>query len=264
MNRATFDAMLAQYTTPTVTGEGAVSWDKGAHCVIPEVQISGKCVQDGTPTPDAPIMPVFSDGTTVECSGSIAVAPRLLAVSDAYCDTWNPQTGKGQHRFYKITLDGVTGRKKFRSVHNVEAADVFCVSMENIHGDQNITPHALASAFAVVCNYFPFEMGYYANRIGAFNHGNPYYGLDAKFPYSLFGISKGEKTNNELVDLVNAWCSEKYEAGVPLYYYYVMEKPEEFRVAPQPLIQPHGAGNIIQIGGTVDNCPIIARPVTHR
>lgn len=62
--------MLAQYTTPTVTGEGAVSWDKGAHCVIPSVEIMGKCVQDGTPTPDAPIEPVFSAGTTMKLCGS--------------------------------------------------------------------------------------------------------------------------------------------------------------------------------------------------
>lgn len=411
MNRSTFNGMLGQYAVQELTGEGHVSWENGAHCVIPKVEIRGKAVQDGTPSPDNPIDPIFSEETTVAVRGKnlldvttvqlgkslygtinktcpfsnsaacavmcarsitegtaytlsinneytkidrmfiadaqnvavisynwyafasergplinftaerhpeavstepithiwfcikkkdgteityedvIAAEPRivrgtytaetmpayepyfdggtatcpetLLAIPDTeYYDTWNPQTGEGQHRFYKITLDGVTDRKKFRTVHNVVAADVFCVSMENIHGNQNITPTALAKSFAVVCNYFPFEKGYYENRIGAFNHDNRYYGLVAKFPYSLFGIAKGEKTNDELVDLVNAWCAEKYEAGVPLYYYYVMGKPEEFRVAPHPLIQPHGAGNIIQTAGTVDT-PITVKCVTH-
>ena len=69
MNRATFDAMVAQYAVKDVSGEGAVSWDQGAHCVMPEVVIGGKTVQDGTPTPDAPIMPTFSEGTEVVSRG---------------------------------------------------------------------------------------------------------------------------------------------------------------------------------------------------
>lgn len=55
MDRAAFNAMLAQYATPEVSGNGRVSWNGGVRCVIPEVRLYGKCVQDGTPTPDAPV-----------------------------------------------------------------------------------------------------------------------------------------------------------------------------------------------------------------
>ena len=44
MDRAAFNAMLAQYATPEVSGNGRVSWGGGVRCVIPEVRLYGKCV----------------------------------------------------------------------------------------------------------------------------------------------------------------------------------------------------------------------------
>ena len=94
--------MLAQYATPTVTGEGAVSWDKGAHCVIPGVEIMGKCVQDGTPTPDAPIEPVFSEGTEVIVRG------RNLA--NAYANGgYNMTNEKIAENTFRMTCGSATG-----------------------------------------------------------------------------------------------------------------------------------------------------------
>ena len=69
MNRQTFNAMVAQYAVQEASGEGAVSWDNGVRCVLPEVLVHGKAVQNGTPTPDAPVMPEFSSGTEVVSRG---------------------------------------------------------------------------------------------------------------------------------------------------------------------------------------------------
>lgn len=69
MNRSTFNGMLGQYAVQELTGEGHVSWENGAHCVIPKVEIRGKAVQDGTPSPDNPIDPIFSEETTVAVRG---------------------------------------------------------------------------------------------------------------------------------------------------------------------------------------------------
>lgn len=69
MNKPTFDAMVAQYAVKDASGEGAASWDGGVRCVIPEVLVYGKAVQDGTPTPDVPVMPEFSAGTEVVSRG---------------------------------------------------------------------------------------------------------------------------------------------------------------------------------------------------
>lgn len=69
MNKSAFDSMVAQYAVQDISGEGAASWDNGVRCVLPEVLIGGKAVQNGTPTPDAPIMPEFSSGTEVVSRG---------------------------------------------------------------------------------------------------------------------------------------------------------------------------------------------------
>ena len=46
MDRVAFDAMLAQYATPEVSGDGRVSWENGVRCVMPSVKLYGKCQQD--------------------------------------------------------------------------------------------------------------------------------------------------------------------------------------------------------------------------
>lgn len=379
MNRPTFNAMLAQYAVKDVSGEGAVSWDRGAHCVMPEVVIGGKAVQDGTPTPDAPVTPVFSEGTEVVCrgknlfnqntlivgrisaadfdtvfddddafrtikmwlpagtytlafsekcftmrkyldgnfvgisistvshtftsaadgmvgfsfrqdpkpehwdanvkvwlvkgeatpyepyfDGGTATAPELLAIPGTeYRDEWNPQTGRGVRRLHKFVMDG-TDKRNFKEVHNTQPADVFVVWTGLVNGQTGSgSPLGLTDTTEVLCNYFPYESGYFYNRVAAFRNHNRYYGLVAKFPYSMFGITKGEKTDEELLALVNAWLVEKNAEGNPLYYYYVMETPEEFQTEPQPLIQPKGTGQLIQTGGSLDGCPVSAKAVTH-
>ena len=60
-----------------------------------------------------------------------------------------------------------------------------------------------------------------------------------------------------------AYLANQYELGTPVTVWYVLENPEEFQTEPQPLIQPNGSGTIIQIDGTVNNCPITVTPVTH-
>ncbi|MDD6188541.1 MAG: hypothetical protein PUB32_03055 [Clostridiales bacterium] len=65
MNRQLHNVMMAQYAAPKVSGGGLVSWDNGVKCVIPSVRLYGAAVQDGTPAPDAPVMPVCNDGIVV-------------------------------------------------------------------------------------------------------------------------------------------------------------------------------------------------------
>ena len=409
--------MLAQYAVKEASGEGAVSWDNGVRCVLPEVTIYGKAIQNGTPTPDAPVMPEFSAGTEVVsrgenlldvvgndwfsamdlldgkdvgsvsiryaedgmtfmyCSnrfpatnaytlsafaenerftprllcrlvsrdgavlttgctgrynavfngffadsptgsytfaisntdaaycqfgvgspnepsltvgetvtlhniqlelgttatpyttyfdGGTATAPELLAIPGTeYRDEWNPQTGRGVRRLHKFVMDG-TDHRCFAGVHNTIPTDVFVVGTNIVLSPSTSgEPYGLTDVNYVVCNYFPCVLSYYNNNVGAFRHANKYYGLVAKFPYSMFGITKGEKTDEELLALVNAWLVEKNAEGNPLYYYYVMETPEEFQTEPQPLIQPKGTGQIIQTGGSLDGCPVSAKVVTH-
>ena len=65
MDRTAYNALLAQYRVRELTGDGAVGWDGGVKCVIPEVKLLGKCGQDGTPTPEAPVEIKCNNGTFV-------------------------------------------------------------------------------------------------------------------------------------------------------------------------------------------------------
>ena len=56
MNRDLHHTMTAQYAAPKVSGNGVVRWDGGVKCVLPSVKLCGAAAQDGTPTPDAPVM----------------------------------------------------------------------------------------------------------------------------------------------------------------------------------------------------------------
>lgn len=379
--------MLAQYTTPTVTGEGAVSWDKGAHCVIPEVQISGKCVQDGTPTPDAPIEPVFSEGTEVVArgrnlldvsavqlgkslygsgpgskfsvssdankalfridsitegtaytltinnanakiwrmmvvddqsfctystywysfakeqgplvnftakksaetpgkisyimfvikkkdeteityedviaaeprivlgtytsdtmpayepyfDGGTAVAPQLLAIPGTeYMDTWDPQTGKGIRRIRKIKLSADDDWSRY-SYNN---GDFYKYAIRTPESYPPLNPTTKKNN-AYMCTHLPSVS---------------YEGLNN---YSKYGILIDDRKVVVKVDMstLDEWLQFLQENDV--YVWYVLLEPEEFQTDPQPLIQPHGSGSLIQTGGNVDNCPITVKCVTH-
>lgn len=46
MDRTAYNALLAQYTTRSVSGNGRVSWDGGVKCVMPSVKLYGKCGQE--------------------------------------------------------------------------------------------------------------------------------------------------------------------------------------------------------------------------
>lgn len=46
MDRVAYNALLAQYATPEVSGNGRVSWDGGVRCVMPSVKLYGKCEQE--------------------------------------------------------------------------------------------------------------------------------------------------------------------------------------------------------------------------
>ena len=87
MNRQMFNAMAAQYATPEVSGDGLVSWDSGKKCVIPSIKLHGAAVQDGEPTPDAPIMPVCNNGVFAgrgrNLFDSEGFAQELLALNDS-------------------------------------------------------------------------------------------------------------------------------------------------------------------------------------
>ena len=69
--------LMSQYKHGTASGIGSVSYESVANCITPEVVIYGKCVQDGTPTPDAPV-DIVCNNNTYKCYGKNLFDGNLL------------------------------------------------------------------------------------------------------------------------------------------------------------------------------------------
>lgn len=82
MNRQLINAMAAQYATPEVSGNGLVSWEDGKKCVIPSVKLYGAAVQDGTPTPDTPVMSVCNNGVFAVRGRNLLDLPRETTLAE--------------------------------------------------------------------------------------------------------------------------------------------------------------------------------------
>lgn len=184
--------MLAQYTTPTVTGEGAVSWDKGAHCVIPEVQISGKCVQDGTPTPDAPIEPVFSEGTEVVARGR-----NLLDVSAVQLGKSLYGSGPGS----KFSVSSDANKALFR-IDSITEGTAYTLTINNANAkiwrmmvvdDQNVC------TYSTYWYSFAKEQGPLVNFTAKKSADTP-----GKISYIMFVIKKKDETEITYEDVIAA------------------------------------------------------------
>lgn len=262
MDRTAYNALLAQYTTPEVSGEGQVSWEGGVKCIIPSVKLYGKCEQDGTPAPDSPgeikcnngtVQSTSADGTY---SGGTATAPELLAIPDTeYRDEWDAQTGRGIRRCRKIVLDpskytfalNYSGPKYsafFALENGAYISD--CVSSQNNSG--------------AICSH--------GNGVGAVGIGAG--GLPASYGHRLYFLIDNALTGIDTADATNikngkvlAWVTTQYEAGTPVEIVYALAAPEPFAAAPARLTMPSGPGQIIQTGGDVAECPITARYLTH-
>ena len=80
MDRAAYNAMLAQYAVREVSGDGQVSWDGGVRCVLPSVKMYGKCEQETLTGKNlvADILDAYNS------SGSTATSTKIVTNN-----TWN-------------------------------------------------------------------------------------------------------------------------------------------------------------------------------
>jgi len=259
MSKSTFDAMAAQYALEEKSGEGIVSWEDGAHCVVPSVVIGGKAVQDGTPTPENPIMPVFSEGTTIRATnadgfdGGTAVAPELLAIPGTeYRDEWDAQTGRGVKRIMHLRLTGEEPWFK-----NADAGEYrsFYV-LKELHGDPDFIP-----SMGGLCNIFPSASWDYIPAGNYFWMANSSVGF--RIHQSYLGDDYEDLTDDKArISRFKSFLRERFSTGNPVEIWWTTAG-YPFQTDPQPLVQPKGDCNLIQTGGTLEDCPITAKYVTH-
>ena len=251
MNRQMFNAMVAQCATPKVSGDGLVSWEGGKKCVIPSVKLYGAAVQDGTPTPEAPAMPVCNNGvfrvTNADGTydGGQAQAPELWAIPGTeFRDEWDPQTGRGIRRVQKVELGGSEMLDYFISDGNIATfnatlpANATGSTIINLRSIGNMTSAARISDVSTA----------------AWRH----------CAYTRYmKVSVDATVAGKTADEVRAWLAEQYSKKTPLTVWCELVSPEPFYSPPAKLTMPTGYGQIIQISGDVPDCPITAKYLTH-
>lgn len=68
MNRQAVAAVMAQYDTALLSGEGGVKWDNSLHCYAPSAVLRGRCQQADTPTLEMP-QDIFWNNGVFFCQG---------------------------------------------------------------------------------------------------------------------------------------------------------------------------------------------------
>lgn len=145
--------------------------------------------------------------------------------TDYWCaDTYEPSKGRHIQRIREVVMTG-TAPYNVNHCYN-QLTKTFLVY--NYHSALTINANDLSAAsYGPLCNYAAADTGtiFYGDyeHIGKF--GNNGITFCVRYPFDYWGIASGEKTDAELIALVNALLKERYEAGVPYILRYVLKSP---------------------------------------
>ena len=147
MNRDLHHTMTAQYAAPKVSGNGVVRWDGGVKCVLPSVKLCGAAAQDGTPTPDAPVMPVCNDGVFQAHGDTILGTTKLNTLDFG----WRKNTDNefGIPNLGSVKLDALTSpmvQALYNRLHKPDKKDVKPLSAKTIRSLHGVLHKALQQA----------------------------------------------------------------------------------------------------------------------
>lgn len=318
MDRVAFNAMLAQYATPEVSGDGRVSWDGGVRCVIPSVRLYGKCQQDGTPTPDAPVEIKCNNGVFESCGKNLfdadtfeEIALTVSTQSIKYIDgvrclsfqNWAMPNAKFKDTAIKpnglasytlqmrVKPDVDTPPSNAGTLYvNLVDDDGKKVSKSFDYDDGEWKTVKITAGKFRNCSV-RFGYGYqlrwavdlesiscYAND--AESGYTPYYdGGQATAPelYAIPGTEYRDEWDAQTGRGVRRCAIIESYAGEAITTPYISSTGElsegatvvygisdtPFYATPARLTMPPGAGQIIQTGGDVADCPVSARYLTH-
>lgn len=202
------------------------------------------------PNPNYPIMPAFSEGTTIRATnadgfdGGTATAPELRAIPGTeYRDTWDAQTGKGVKR---IGVQKFDGTEAWYAYNTTSAALVNWCGKKDIQRSYNE------------------PSGYLCNIAQEGINGNPDANDGTFITHNQSGINWIVFHTNMLLAEWKAYLAAQYVAGIPVTVWYALAEPVEFQTEPQLLIQPKGTCNIIQTEGEISSCPISVKYLAHK
>ena len=291
MNRNLHAAMISQYAASEISGNGRVEWDNGVKCVIPSVTLYGAAVQEGTPSPDAPILPVCNDGVfaargrnlcntkhiTIQQTGNMRFPicmPGIYTFSAVVsCD----DTDSDVNVFIVYSPDrkqsksGYIGRSNGNERVSVSFEANFAFDNIQLYAsnrNQNaVGDTAVFSDIQIVRGYTDAEY-------------EPYYdGGQASAP-ELWAIPDTDirdewdtQTGRGMrrCAVVSSYAGEEITTPYisstgelsegAMVVYGISDAP--FQTEPQKLTMQNGYGQILQVSGSVSDCKISAKYMTH-
>ena len=108
MSNFTNRVMLGQYKTSEASGVGSVVWNNGIQCVLPELKVYGRSMQNGTPAQNAPVTLLSLNGSIV-CRGQNvekSIALPTLRSAGSVQDVYNVTDGTITRNTVEIVVDG--------------------------------------------------------------------------------------------------------------------------------------------------------------
>lgn len=291
MNRNLHNAMMAQYATQKVSGNGVVSWDKGVKCVMPSVKLFGVAAQDGTPTPDAPVVPVCNDGVFQAHGDTILGTTKLntpdfgwrkntdneFGMTDAY--SYYEIQAKPNTTYYFIAPYGVFGQSEgFTFLCNNRAglnrAPIYrsskpeqCHTFGKIITDDTGMLYIVSTGFTSTLNVTrafwltEWDGGQaVAPELWAIPGTDIWDEWDAQTGHGVRRCAVIDSYAGELITTPYISSTGELSEGAKVIY-GISDTP--FYHPPARLNQPNGPGQIIQTFGSTSSCPIFVEYLTH-
>lgn len=239
MNRRLHDIMTAQYKTNEATGIGTVSFENGVRCVMPEVKVYGKSVQNGTPERDKPVTLSSFGGKLILPNAEFSTP--ILRSAREYADIWDVGKGIITRNVAEIIADGV----------NVYTTYIYTNPSSGYTGCSFVkgTLGSALAPFAILSSHF--ITSYSASGGTIYTSGDP----RSPFAY-MWNIEL------DTLEKINNWLIAQSDAGTPVKIIYALKEPIIEYVEPIQITQPDGFGEISAIGNLSD-VQIDVKYITH-
>lgn len=235
--------LMSQYKHGTVSGIGSVSYESVANCITPEIVIYGKCVQNGTPTPDAPV-DIIPNNNVYSVNGSYYIIPELYSVDNVYQvgnvrDEYYPQTGKIVRRCKKHILSSADDITTYGTI-------TFIYKGENPKTEQNTS----------ICSHSKNVMSSWGANF------NGVYGVHSDNDITGHKYFRPPNDSIDTLDKFKVWLDEQKAAGTPVTLVYVLAEPVIEYVAPVQITSVRGT-NAITESGNMPDTQIDVKYLTH-
>lgn len=219
--------LMSQYKHGTASGTGSVSYESVANCVTPEIVIYGKCVQNGTPTPDAPV-DIIANNNVYSVNGSYYNIPTLYAVGNVR-DEYYLLSGKIIRRCGVKEVKAEWQYPPDGSPSLETLGKSFCFGL----------PTGAVGYQTSICSHFEnVDNAWLGNYKGR-------YGIYSDHPTVTARYFRAPNESITTVAEFKTWLDEQKAAGTPVTLVYVRAEPVIEYVDPVQITSVRGT-NIIE------------------